>query len=127
MTRRNAGRPNAGRPNAGRPPAGAKRTAGSGDGSVPRPVPAVLPSPPDPTPPNLRVQLPYFAARIAVLVMVLVVLLILGVNPVLALLSGLVIAGVLTYPLGRMQRRAAERATGRPVSKPAAPSDNPRS
>ncbi|WP_322748807.1 MULTISPECIES: hypothetical protein [unclassified Frankia] len=104
---------------------------------MPRPVPAARRSPPepaapdrtapDPTPPNLRVQLPYFAARIAVLVMVLVVLLILGVNPVLALLSGLVIAGVLTYPLGRMQRRAAERAAGRPVGKPAAPSDNPRS
>ncbi|WP_322780840.1 hypothetical protein [Frankia sp. Cas4] len=109
---------------------------------MPRPVPAARRSPPEPaapdrtapdrtapdrTPPNLRVQLPYFAARIAVLVMVLVVLLILGVNPVLALLSGLVIAGVLTYPLGRMQRRAAERAAGRPVGKPAAPSDNPRS
>ncbi|SBW28701.1 hypothetical protein [Protofrankia symbiont of Coriaria ruscifolia] len=68
---------------------------------------------PDLAPPDLRVQLPYFAARIAALLVVLAILLILSVNPILALLAGLVIVGVLTYPLGRLQRKAAQRAAGR--------------
>jgi hypothetical protein len=70
-------------------------------------------STPPPAPPDLRVQLPYFAARIAALIVVLVVLLCFDLNPVFAVLSALVITGVLTYPIGRMQRRAAERAAGR--------------
>ncbi|WP_086055211.1 MULTISPECIES: hypothetical protein [Protofrankia] len=62
---------------------------------------------------GLRVQLPYFAARIAALLVMLTILLILSVNPLLAILAGLVIVGVLTYPLGRLQRRAAQQAAGR--------------
>ncbi|KLL12759.1 hypothetical protein FrCorBMG51_02570 [Protofrankia coriariae] len=61
----------------------------------------------------MRVQLPYFAARIAALLVMLTILLILSVNPLLAILAGLVIVGVLTYPLGRLQRRAAQQAAGR--------------
>ncbi len=64
-------------------------------------------------PASLRVQLPYFAARIAALLVMLTILLILSVNPVLAILAGLVIVGALTYPLGRSQRRAAQRAAAR--------------
>jgi len=60
--------------------------------------------------PDLRVQLPYFAARIAVFAVAVVVLVIVGLAPVLAVLLGLTVAGVLTYPLGRMQKRAARRA-----------------
>ncbi len=74
---------------------------------------------PEPVPPDLRVQLPYFAARIAALLVVLAILLILSVNPILALLVGLVIVGVLTYPLGRLQRKAAQRAAGRAGAGPA--------
>ncbi len=80
----------------------------------------------EPAPVDLRVQLPYFAVRIAVLLVALAVLLILDVNPILAVLSGLVIAGVLTYPLGRMQRRAADRAADRATDRsPERPSGRP--
>jgi Flp pilus assembly protein TadB len=59
---------------------------------------------------DLRVQLPYFLARLAALVVITVVLALVGVNLVLALLLGFAVAGLLTWPLGRMQRRAARRA-----------------
>ncbi len=63
-------------------------------------------------PPDLKVQLPYFAARIAVFAIALAVFIGLHFNPIYAALFGLVVAGVLTYPLGRMQKRAARRAAG---------------
>jgi hypothetical protein len=57
------------------------------------------------------VQLPYFAARIAVFaVAVAVFAAVLDLVLIYAVLFGLVTAGVLTYPLGRMQKRAARRA-----------------
>lgn len=62
---------------------------------------------------DLRVQLPYFAARLGVFAVLTVVLLVVGVAPLLAVLVGLAVAGFLTWPLGRMQRRAAARATAR--------------
>ncbi|SNQ50507.1 conserved hypothetical protein [Frankia canadensis] len=40
-----------------------------------------------------------------------VVLALVGVNLLLAVLLGFVVAGLLTWPLGRMQRRAARRAS----------------
>ncbi|MCK9874779.1 hypothetical protein MXD59_03095 [Frankia sp. Ag45/Mut15] len=58
---------------------------------------------------DLRAQLPYFVARLAVLVLVTVVLALMGVSVLLAVLIGFVVAGLLTWPLGRLQRRAARR------------------
>ncbi|KPM51497.1 hypothetical protein ACG83_34130 [Frankia sp. R43] len=58
----------------------------------------------------MRVQLPYFLGRLAVLVVLAVVLIVAGVNLVLALLIAFAVAGLLTWPLGRMQRRAAARS-----------------
>ncbi|WP_243407925.1 DUF4229 domain-containing protein, partial [Frankia canadensis] len=60
---------------------------------------------------DLRAQLPYFLVRLAVLVVITVVLALVGVNLLLAVLLGFVVAGLLTWPLGRMQRRAARRAS----------------
>jgi hypothetical protein len=60
--------------------------------------------------PDLMVQLPYFAARIAVFAVAVAVFAVLGFVLIYAVLFGLVVAGVLTYPLGRMQKRAARRA-----------------
>jgi hypothetical protein len=56
------------------------------------------------------VQLPYFLARLAALVVVTVVLGLLGLHVLLAVLIGFIVAGLLTWPLGRMQRRAAARS-----------------
>ncbi|CAO5176175.1 DUF4229 domain-containing protein [Frankia sp. AiPs1] len=80
-------------------------------GKTDRPKPPAKGSPP--ADPNLRAQLPYFVARLAVLVVVTVVLAVTGVNVVLAVLIGFVVAGLLTWPLGRMQRRAAQRSSQR--------------
>ncbi|MBE3203125.1 hypothetical protein IHE48_19535 [Frankia sp. CH37] len=67
----------------------------------------------------MRVQLPYFLARLAVLVVLAVVLIVAGVNLVLALLIAFAVAGLLTWPLGRMQRRAADRSRdGGPTGTP---------
>ncbi|MCM3923317.1 hypothetical protein ND748_16825 [Frankia sp. AiPs1] len=59
---------------------------------------------------DLRVQLPYFLIRLAALVVITVVLAVVGVNLLLAVLIGFAVAGLLTWPLGRMQRRAAQRS-----------------
>lgn len=59
---------------------------------------------------DLRVQLPYFLIRLAALVVITVVLAVVGVNLLLSVLIGFAVAGLLTWPLGRMQRRAAQRA-----------------
>ncbi len=59
---------------------------------------------------DLRVQLPYFLIRLAALVVLTVVLAVVGVNLLLSVLIGFAVAGLLTWPLGRMQRRAAQRA-----------------
>ncbi|MCK9894276.1 DUF4229 domain-containing protein [Frankia sp. AgB32] len=69
---------------------------------------------------DLRVQLPYFLARLAALVVITVVLALVGVNLLLAVLIGFVVAGLLTWPLGRMQRRAAQRAASRDQPGPGA-------
>jgi Flp pilus assembly protein TadB len=66
---------------------------------------------------DLRVQLPYFAARLAAFVALAVVLIVVGISPLFAILLGLAAAGLLTWPLGRMQRRAAQRAARRPPDK----------
>ncbi len=71
---------------------------------------------------DLRVQLPYFLIRLAALVVITVVLAVVGVNLLLAVLIGFVVAGLLTWPLGRMQRRAAQRAAaGRDAAGPPSP------
>lgn len=70
------------------------------------------------TAPDLRVQLPYFLARLAALVILTVILVVAGVAPLLALLIGFVVAGLLTWPLGRLQRRAAEKSRPGGTPKP---------
>ncbi len=55
-------------------------------------------------------QLPYFLARLAVLVILTVVLVVVDVPLLLALLIGFAAAGLATWPIGRMQRRAAARS-----------------
>ncbi|MCK9925683.1 hypothetical protein MXD62_00620 [Frankia sp. Mgl5] len=82
-------------------PEGAAGAAGPGRGRAGR-APEVAP--------DLRVQLPYFLIRLAVLVILSVVLIAVGVAPLLGILIGFAVAGLLTWPLGRMQRRAAQRS-----------------
>ncbi len=77
-----------------------------------RPGPA-RPDRPEQADVDLRAQLPYFLARLLVLVGITVVLALVGVNLVLSVLIGFVVAGLLTWPLGRMQRRAAQRSANR--------------
>jgi hypothetical protein len=91
---------------------GAKADGAKSGGAKPGERPA---TPPDAV--DLRAQLPYFAARFAVFVVIAVVLIVLGVAPLFAVVFGLASAGVLTWPLGRMQRRAARRAARRPPGK----------
>jgi hypothetical protein len=50
--------------------------------------------------------------RIAVLAVAVTVFIALHFNLIYAVLFGMVVAGVLTYPLNRMQKRAARRAAG---------------
>ncbi|OHV38991.1 hypothetical protein CC117_03425 [Parafrankia colletiae] len=54
--------------------------------------------------------MPYFLARLAVLVILTVVLVVVNVPLLLALLIGFAAAGLATWPIGRMQRRAAARS-----------------
>ncbi|CAI7975575.1 conserved hypothetical protein [Frankia sp. Hr75.2] len=86
-------------------PMGPGAAAGSGSQRRPRREPEVAP--------DLRVQLPYFLIRLAVLVILTVVLIAVGVAPLLSVLIGFAAAGLLTWPLGRMQRRAAQRSAER--------------
>ena len=59
---------------------------------------------------HLRVQLPYFLARIGVFAVLTVVFLLVGFGLFLSVVLGFAAAGILTWPIGRMQRRAAEQA-----------------
>lgn len=115
-------RPNRGSgPGSGpRPGSGARQGAGSTEGSAggQRPAPADI---------DLRAQLPYFLARLAVLVVITVVLALVGVNLILSLLIAFAVAGVLTWPLGRMQRRAAQRRPTPPTQGSGGSDDGPRS
>ncbi|CAO5230852.1 DUF4229 domain-containing protein [Frankia sp. AgKG'84/4] len=84
------------------------------NGASQRPAgPARPPARPEQADVDLRAQLPYFLARLLVLVAITVVLALVGVNLVLSVLIGFVVAGLLTWPLGRMQRRAAQRSANR--------------
>jgi|GEM_PF-6729105 len=70
----------------------------------------------------IRAQAPYFAIRVGLLAVVLVVLLVVGVTPLLAAIIALSVVGVASYPLGRRQRAAADAARARflPAPPPAA-------
>ncbi|MBX6389689.1 MAG: hypothetical protein IRZ08_11955 [Frankia sp.] len=80
--------------------------AQGGPAGTPQGKPAKRPTPP---PPDLKAALPYFLARFAVFIVLTFTLLLVGLSWLPAVLAGMVAAGVLTYPLARMQRRAAER------------------
>jgi hypothetical protein len=66
----------------------------------------------------IRAQAPYFAIRVGLLAVVLVVLLVVGVTPLLAAIIALGVVGVASYPLGRRQRAAADAARARVLPAP---------
>ncbi|KDA44913.1 hypothetical protein [Frankia sp. BMG5.23] len=109
---------NRGRGTGGVDGATARRSASARPG---RPTRAERPAPQDV---NLRAQLPYFLIRVAALAVITVILVAVGLNLLMALLVGFAVAGLLTWPLGRMQRRAAQRAAQRPDARNAGNAGN---
>src|SRR3954471_18698890 len=71
---------------------------------------------------DLKAALPFFLARIGIFLVIAVVLwLAVGLNPLVAVLLGLIGGALAGYPLARMQKRAARIKSDSTV-KPARPS-----
>jgi Flp pilus assembly protein TadB len=79
------------------------------------------PKPPPREPDDLAAALPFFLIRFGVFVVITVVLwFAVGLNPLFAVLFGLIVGAVVTWPIARMQKRAARAGAAKPAAGAAA-------
>jgi hypothetical protein len=80
-------------------------------------APKVRRTKPEPEPIDLKAALPWFLARIAIFVVIAAVLWVaVGLNPLLAVLFGLIGGAFAGYPLARVQKRVSREGDDKPRS-----------